>query len=108
MSTLNKNALRRLRLLQFLAMAGGEWLAAETLLRLALEDPDLAPDMTRVLRSLIWLEDVGLAETRTVDIGDDAVVFSRVAHEGIEYLGGDRQVTGIYHPEELLEVCRGA
>lgn len=103
-----RNALRRLRLLQKLAFAGGEWLGAPMLLQLIAADADLNPDLTKVLRSLIWLEDHQLAEVRTTDVGEDAVVFARITSTGLTYLNSDEQIDGILHPGECLEVSCGA
>lgn len=101
-----RNALRRLRLLQRLSYARGEWITAALLLHLLAEDPDLSPDISVVLRSLIWLEDQRLAEVRTVDLPEDAVVFARITPEGAAWLANGDGLQGIVHPTECLEVCR--
>ena len=104
----NRNALRRLRILQKLSLAGGEWLGAPMVLRMLRDDVDLKPDLVKVLRSLIWLEDHNLAEVRTVDLDDDAVVFARISAEGLAYLNSDELIEGILHPSECLEVSGGS
>ena len=98
-----RKQLRRLRLLQWLQHADGEWLTAPLLLKLLLDDPDLDPDLTRVLRSLIWLEDQGLAEVRVVDgLDDEATTFARITDWGCEFLDADvGLIEGIAHPNSV-------
>ncbi len=104
--------LRRLRLLQWLQHADGEWLTAPLLLKLLEDDADLNPDLTKVLRSLIWLEDQGLADVRVIDVlGDEATTFARITEWGDEFLSADMAfVEGIFHPNsgEWLEVSTDA
>ena len=107
-----RKQLRRLRLLQWLQHADGEWLAAPLLLKLLQDDPDLNPDLVNVLRSLIWLEDQGLADVRVVDgLGDEATTFARISAWGNDWLNADMGILdGIMHPNDgiWLEVSADA
>ncbi|MEJ1496339.1 MAG: hypothetical protein RPU13_07595 [Candidatus Sedimenticola sp. (ex Thyasira tokunagai)] len=107
--TIKRKPLRRLRLLQKLQMADGEWLGAPMLLRLLLDDADLKPDQVKVLRSLIWLEDQDLAVVKVIDgLDDESTTFARITDWGQEFLSSDGGlIEGIYHPAEMLEVSRG-
>ncbi|TVO70888.1 hypothetical protein FHP88_15655 [Sedimenticola selenatireducens] len=107
-----RKQLRRLRLLQWLQHADGEWLAAPLLLKLLLDDPDLRPELVNVLRSLIWLEDQGLADVKVVDgLDDESTTFARITEWGNDFLSADMAfVEGIFHPNcgECLEVSADA
>lgn len=99
----NRNPLRRLRILQILAEAQGGELPAPAILTLLRSNPELDPDMQMTLRSLIWLEDKGLADVRVVD-GDEAVTFARITDFGVAFLNADRNpLRFIAHPTDFLQ-----
>lgn len=94
-------ALRRLRILQILARAHGGELPGPAILALLNHDPDLAPDMHVVLRSLIWLEDTGLADVRVVD-DDKTLTWASITEAGRTFLAmGHSPLQGIAHPTDF-------
>lgn len=95
--------LRRLRLLQHLAMGAPAPLSASLLLKLLEDDPELSPTLAKVLLSLIWLEDRGLAEVRTYDTEEGPVALAGITSAGERFLHGpDPGIPGIIHPSRLL------
>lgn len=100
-----RNRLRRLRILQLLQHAHPNPIGGPLLLTLLRDDPDLEPDMSVVLRSLIWLEDQGLADVQVLDGpgGDDPVTVSRITRWGRDFLSADQgMIPGIDHPSQLM------
>ena len=86
---------RRMRLLQYLSVS--DWPIGAPLL-LTLLRGDTTADLADVLRALIWLEDAGLADVRTIDVTEHAVVHARITPRGREYLAGDDVLRGIERP----------
>lgn len=100
-----RNRLSRLRVLQQLQHAHPNPMGGPLLLQLLLDDDDLVIDIAGLLRSLIWLEDHGLADVQVLDYLGEPITVSRITPLGMDFLSADKGlIHGIIHPSDCLGV----
>ncbi|MBW8034206.1 MAG: hypothetical protein FVQ79_00630 [Planctomycetes bacterium] len=97
---LQRNRLRRLRVLQILYSDRPEMIGEGMIFQLLRQDADLDPTQDGVRRSLDYLEQRGYVQ---ITNKDSKIWIAKITADGVDYLEGpDPGVQGMAHPSEFM------